>query len=198
MSPEELAPLKSLVAGFGAGAIASAGISYLLVKFFVSSYLSEKGKNLATHEDIAAITDKIEGVRAQYTALAEELKARHQLRLAAVDRRLQAHQEAFALWRRLLTVVHTDEVGSIVVECQSWWEQNCIYLEATVREAFVNAYSSAHGHNALIRSRSDVPDIKESWASIIAFPNVLFKAIQLPALSELEAKALGVSAEATR
>ncbi len=35
-------------------------------KVFFTSYVSEKGKNLATKEDIAEITDKVEKVRLQY------------------------------------------------------------------------------------------------------------------------------------
>jgi hypothetical protein len=198
MSFEEITALKASLAGFGAGALLAGAVAYLLVKHFLSAYLLEKGKNLATREDIEEITSKVEGVRTQYLALVEELKARHQLRLAAVDRRLQAHQEAFALWRKLMSVMYTGDVDKVVIECQSWWEQHCIYLEPTVRESFVTAYSAAHNHNALVRGSAEVAIVKESWASITAFPNILFQAIQLPALSELEAKALGVSSEATQ
>jgi hypothetical protein len=195
MTPEEFTAIKSLVTAFGAGAVVAAVIAYLVLKFYLSSYLTEKGKNLATREDIAAITDKVESVRTQYATLIEELKARHQLRLAAVDRRLQAHQEAFTLWRKLMSATHTDEIGTVVIECQAWWEQNCIYLEPTVREAFVSAYGAAHGHNALMRGRAEVKVITESWSLITGFPNILFQAVQLPTLSELEAKALGVTDE---
>ncbi|WP_202619763.1 hypothetical protein, partial [Escherichia coli] len=108
-----LAALKAMLAGFGAGALVAGGIAYLVVKYFLSSYLSEKGKNLATREDIEEITRMVEGVRTQYMALVEELKARHQLRLAAVDRRLQAHQDAFALWRKIMAATHTEAVGKV-------------------------------------------------------------------------------------
>ena len=184
MTPEELSAIKALVGAFGGGAVAAAGVAYLSLKFYLSSYLSEKGKNLATREDIEEITNKIEGVRTQYATLIEELKARHQLRLAAVDRRLQTHQEAFTHWRRLMAATHTDEVGEVVTQCQAWWEQNCIYLEPTVREGFVKAYRAASDHNQLLQERAEVETIKESWSLITAFPNILFQAVQLPALSE--------------
>ena len=192
MSPEELAALNAMLTGFGTGALVAGGVTYLIVKHFMSSYLSEKGKNLATREDIEEITRKVEGIRTQYLSLVEELKARHQLRLAAVDRRLQAHQEAFALWRKIMATTHTENVAEVVMECQTWWEQNCIYLEPAVREAFVTAYGAANHHNSLVKGRSEVTLIQSNWQLITGFPNVLFQAIQLPALSELEAKALGV------
>jgi len=196
VTPEEVSSLFKVLGGFGAGAVAAGVIAFLWVKYFFSSYLGEKGKNLATREDIEEITDKIEGVRLQYTSLSEELKARHQLRLAALDKRLEVHQQAFVLWRKLLSVTHSDEVGTTVIECQSWWEQNCIYLEAPVRESFVRAYSAAHMHNGLIRGRAEAKLIQENWKEITDFANHLFAAVQLPALSELEAKSIGAEPEA--
>jgi hypothetical protein len=192
MTPEELVALKSIFVGFSAGALVAAGVGYLLVKHFLSSYLTEKGRNFATREDIEEITRKVEGVRTQYVSLVEELKARHQLRLAAVDRRLQAHQDAFTLWRKLLAVTHTEEASKVVIECQTWWEENCIYLEPDVREGFLVAYGAANSHNALLKGRAEVSLIQSNWKLITEFPNLLFKAVQLPALSELEAKALGM------
>ena len=94
-----------------------------------------------------------------------------------------------------MAATHTDEAGQVVLECQSWWEQNCVYLEPTVREAFVVAYGAAHTHNSLIRGHAEVTLVQSNWKSITAFPDTLFQAIQLPALSELEAKALGVNNE---
>ncbi|MEQ1773001.1 MAG: hypothetical protein ABL891_04375, partial [Burkholderiales bacterium] len=180
----------NLVGAFGAGAIIVGGIVFYLLKFYVPTYLSEKAKNLATREDISAITNEIERVRVQYTILVEELKARHQLRMAALDRRLQAHQEAFTLWRELFGNTHTEEVGKSVLKCQAWWEANCIYLEPKVRQGFVDAYSAAHSHNQLVRGRADAQHIQESWARIIKFPDILFEAVQLPPLTEVEVKSL--------
>jgi hypothetical protein len=192
MTPEEFSVIKTIAAGFGMGSLVTAAICFLFIKFFVSSYLSEKGKNLATREDIAEITNKVENVRAQYASLIEELKARHQLRLAAIDRRLQAHQEAFTLWREIMAMVHTENIGTTTLKCQDWWEKNCIYLEPTIREGFINAYTAARGHKDLVQNRAAIQLITENWTSVTSFPNLLFKAIQLPALTELEADALGI------
>jgi hypothetical protein len=190
MTSDEIAAFKAIFISFGAGALMSAGVAYLLVKFFLSSYFSEKGKNLATREDIAEITRKVEGVRTEYASLVEELKARHQLRLAAVDRRLQTHQDAFELWRKIMKALHTEEISQVTIQCQRWWEQNCIYLEPPVREAFVVAYIEASHHNPLVKSQVEAHLDRSRLDSITGFPDVLFKAIQLPALSELEAKSL--------
>lgn len=47
----------------------------LLATRYLPSYIKEKGKNLATKEDIASITNEIEKVRSQYAENIEALKA---------------------------------------------------------------------------------------------------------------------------
>jgi hypothetical protein len=190
MTIEELRELLRYAGAFGVGGVVAFAIGWLFLKSYFPPYLSKKAENLATREDIAAITHEIEGVRTQYAVLIEESKAKHQLRLAAIDRRLQAHQEAFSLWRELMSGTHTQEIGKVVLKCQDWWEKNCLYLEPKVREAFVAAYSAASSHNGHLQARADSKIITENWNLIIAFPNIIFAAIQLPPLSETEAKAL--------
>src|SRR5689334_15919765 len=64
-----------------------------------------------------------------------------QLRLAALDKRLQAHQEAFTLWQRLIFADRrNDEFSKVVTECQDWWQSNCLYLTSEARSAFRKAY----------------------------------------------------------
>src|SRR5262245_8796732 len=88
------------------------GIVLLLLHSFLPAYTSEKGENLATKEDIADITNEIERVRSSYTEqlqglqhrndlLLEQLRSKQQLRMAAAEKRLEAHQHAYMLCRKL-------------------------------------------------------------------------------------------------
>ncbi len=175
----------------------------LFLYSFLPTYFSKKGENLATKEDIAEITDRIEavkteyaealeGVKAQYAILIEGKKASHQLRLAAIDRRLQAHQEAFTHWREVLACMHTQQLGVTITKCQKWWEEHCLYLEPEVREAFVSAYSAASVHQTYTQNRADAALVQSNWATFTRFPEVLFAAVQLPAFSSSESKAVGL------
>ena len=175
---------------FGLGALAAFLIAGLFVRQFLPAYFTEKGKNLATKEDMAAITHEVERVKNQYAALLEGLKTRNSLRVAAIDKRLQVHQEAFTHWRELMSKTHTDDVGKEVLICQTWWEQNCLYLEPEVRSAFVDAYSAAAMHNQLVRSRPEYTVVQENWKRVTRFPDLLFAAVQLPSLTKIEVKTL--------
>ena len=55
------------------------------------------------------------------------LQYKHALRVAALDRRLAVHQEAYTLWWKLPTVAHDRNDArrtSYVRECENWWVKN--------------------------------------------------------------------------
>ena len=171
------------------GLVSAAGalISIYLVKNYLPSYISAKGKNLADKEDIARITHEIEGVKQHYAVLIEQIRSTQQLRMAAVERRLQAHQEAFALWRHLVSANHTIDIGQAVVDCQAWWENNCLFLEPAAREAFSEAYTCAHAHSALVNGgEASAQHARENWTRIMRAGQVLVEAVQLPGLTSVE------------
>ncbi len=168
-----------------AGLFAGLTIS-MLVWLFLPGYLSRKGANLADKEDVRKITAEIEKARAPFAIELERHKTENQLRLAAVDRRMQAHQEAYTLWWELMGNVHRDGNSSTVIKCQEWWSRNCLYLEARPREAFSRAYKSASNHGHLLTAREDVEVIKENWSQIIGAGNIILDAVQLPGLTSTE------------
>ena len=99
-------------------------VVYALVAY-CSYYLAHKAKNLATKEDIGVITDKVEQVKLLYAGQLEQVKLRHQLKMAALDKRLQAHQEAFSFWAKMNKTPYGEEFKKLHVECSNWWENNC-------------------------------------------------------------------------
>jgi hypothetical protein len=182
------AVLISLGVGSASGLVVGVCVFFLARTYF-GSYLNEKAKNLASKEDIAEITRLVEDVKFRFSTDLEDHRTNNQLRMAALDRRLQAHQEAFSLWRRLLFSVHSEHVGRIVAECQEWWTNNCLYLEAEARDAFNTAFFNAHHHASLLQS-GDVKLIKENFDAIRKTGDVLLKAAQLPGFTAGEKREL--------
>jgi hypothetical protein len=151
---------------------------------YLSTYLREKGKNLATKEDIGELTRIVEEIKNEHAKELELLKSHNQLRMAAIDKRMQAHQEAFALWRRLFrTADKPDEDGNLtkecVKECDKWWGDNCLYLEPDARVAFIDAFWAAV-------NRWPDNDKGSNWEKIESAGDVILYAVQLPGLSEGE------------
>jgi hypothetical protein len=163
-------------------------LSIIIIYLYAPAYIRKKGENLATKEDIAEITDKVEGVKHQYELIREQFKSRSQLRLAAIDQRLETHQKAYSLWRKLLSRVHDKEmIGEIVYECQQWWSENCLYLEPEPRRAFKVALDAASIHNEL-KEDKNVTLIERNWSVITQAGEAIVKAVKLPPIGDLESE----------
>jgi hypothetical protein len=147
------------------------------------SYYTEKGKNLATKEDIAAITSEVARVNHRYNELVEELRARNQMRMAAIDRRLEVHQKSFTLWRELVVGKNVDDAATA---CSEFYNANCLYLEGGLRQAFVDAFTNAVMHRDLLKVSAGHEAIAITIAKLMAYPDILFSAIKLPPMSESE------------
>lgn len=195
----EISQLLALVVGF------------LFLQKYLSSYLSRKAENLATKEDIAEITDKVEQAKSEYTERLEEIKQqnrlllehaqyRNQLRLAALDRRLEVHQQAFVLWQKLMDVLYDREkIDEVIRECQDWWVRNNLYLEEEAGRAFRIAYHSAPTYCQIYTELREADSTErhrregvfsESWKSVNDAGEAIVKAVELPSLVEEEHKSL--------
>ena len=175
------------------------GVCALLWRSYAPAYVAEKGKNLATREDIAEITRRIEEVKATYVIqtkalehqnalLLERIKGTQALRMAAAEKRLAAHQDAFSLWRKLFFSVHSDKVHKVVLECQSWWEQNCLYLSAEARDAFNRAYGAAGNHRELSQDRNNSAELKSNFEVIRSAGDSIVAGAALPSLGMRESE----------
>jgi hypothetical protein len=160
---------------------------------YMGTYLREKGKNLATKEDIGKITTEIENVKSIYVKEIEYIRQRHQLRIAAIEKRLQVHQEAYSLWKKLVHNVHkSNEIGNVVIKCQTWWENNCLYLAPNARESFLEAIFCALDHKDVLQDRSStgIQLIRNNWDNIMRAGEEIVKATDLPSLGDNEVKYL--------
>lgn len=184
MSPEEIQIIFTFLLRYGFEASVAAGIVFLLVKYFLPGYLSEKGKNLATKEDVAEVTKQIEEVKSTYNQILETFKAKQQLRLAAVEKRLQVHQEAFCLWRRINGAIGTDYLPQIIKECDEWWGNNSLYLEPEPRKAFLEAWVSARDLK-WYQENSEPTLVTKCYQQINYAGEAITRAVELPRLNEL-------------
>lgn len=179
--------------------IIAVAVSVLLWRSYFPAYAAEKAKNLATREDVQEITRRVEEVKTLYAAqikdlehqnalVLERLRADQQLRMAAAEKRLAVHQEAFTLWKKLLMSAHSDEVLKVVIECQDWWERNCLYLAPQARDSFNRAYFAASHHRELVQDRSNAEAVKANWQLILMAGDQIVAGVELPSLGARESQ----------
>jgi hypothetical protein len=176
--------------------------AFHLVRSFLPAYFSEKGKNLATMEDIGKITNEVESVKSQYTTqmqalmhqnnlLLEELRSRGQMRLVAAEKRLKKHQEAYTLWHELRGSLHNEgELYGVCIKCEQWWKNNSLYLSPDARKAFHVAYFAAHMHKTFIADRSRPDAVNENFARIMVAGDKIAEGAGLPPLGNLESESV--------
>ena len=83
-------------------------IALAVIARMLNAYGAEKGKNLATKEDIAAITHEIEGVRVQYSAELERLRSDLARGLNVHKARYETELRYFQeIWKTLVPLYHT-------------------------------------------------------------------------------------------
>ena len=169
-----------------------------LLGSFLGSYVQTKGKHLATKEDVEEITKRVESIKSEYAKQLELLvqehriflhgqERKHELSVAALDRRLAAHQEAYALWWELMgSASKRDTAGAAVLRCQEWWVHNSLYLSPEAREAFIQAYHAASLHPDLLTAHVDAKEIRENWKTISQAGDIIVKAVALPSWSDKE------------
>ncbi|WP_212645472.1 hypothetical protein [Delftia sp. PE138] len=180
-----------LVTGLG---MAAWGVPFIWLLFYISrgyltNYANKKGENLATKEDVREITKEIEAAKEEFSHRLEDLKAHHQLRMVAAERRLQAHQEAFLVWSKLMAAAQTDPSSILarVQDCQSWYASNCIFLSNKSRSAFNHAIVSAIVHHSI---RAPMKGSEEAfltnWNRIESAGNVFLAEVELPSMTKNE------------
>lgn len=179
--------IDNAIAG-GIGATIAAVIIGILVWGFrshLASYLKMKGENLATKEDIQQLTRLQQEIKAEFDKILENQRIEGQLRLAVVERRFQAYQDAHTLWLKLFHTVHVGDIGQTVMDCQEWWEKNSLYLDSESRRAFNLAYHAAADHRDFLKGPRDKEHrkvIEENWRRIVEAGSLIEAAVDLPKL----------------
>lgn len=138
--------------------LVNAIVSFFAV--FFGAYAKRKAINVATVEDIGKITKEIEEVKNSYKKQAEvfseSLKLSNQLKLAAIDKKLETYQEAYTLWIDLMLNIENNQtkegrlknpdIEKTVEACHIFWEKKCLYLSNQSRLLFNKAYRDASAY----------------------------------------------------
>ena len=178
----------------GASALSLALLGVLLL------YLRKKVENLASRQDVAAITREVEQVKAEFAENLEfykqQLELRRQLQVAALEERLKRYQEAVTLCFRFPSYAHDQtQMARFSSECTRWFESNCAYLSKEAVRIFLNALSAAEQHHILVErwrnarenSREEenrAQEVKENWKKIQEAPWQLLSEVGLHAPGE--------------
>lgn len=155
------------------------GLLILYLHTFVKSTVQESVK----HE----FENQRERMREEFEREQEARERRDKFRLAALEKRLEVHQRAFALARRMIFTLHDSaEKNSVATECKTFWDGQSLYLSNDVRREFHKSYLFYNFYDQEIESirslkEADPESAKKAHQELIAHTEELR---QLPALIE--------------
>lgn len=86
------------------------GSVYFILKKYMSGYLDQKSKNLATKEDVGEITNIVETIKSENAHVLEELKAEHAAKLEDIRRENQVLISKLDKHLALKIKVYTDAI----------------------------------------------------------------------------------------
>ena len=109
-----------------------------------------------------------------------DLERKDKYKLFAIEKRLEAHQQAFYHWRKLLLVIHgrdIEQTTRTLKDAQEFWNLNCLYLENKTRKDFTETIFRTSNHLSLIDQWKMAPksddkekankNIKENWDFVL-------------------------------
>lgn len=87
---------------------------------------------------VAIITTFVQWRIAKKDRESREKERLDKFRLAALEKRLEIHQEAFYRWNQMMQLIHksSEKKSDYLIECQEWYYRNSLYLDDSSRVEF--------------------------------------------------------------
>jgi len=134
---------------------------------------------------------KLEKFKQDFTREMTALERKDKFRLAALDRRLETHQEAYALARKMFQTLHSnsEEKHEIIKKVDDFLDRQCLFLTNETRQSFREAffdYSIFQVYLARLKNEKSEETKKDLFAAfgrISGLPNKIEKGIDIEAMS---------------
>lgn len=162
----------------------------IFAKSYFPKYLENKAKNLATKEDMGEITSIVESIKQSKAIELELLAQQHRfeimrleqvndLRMAALDKRLEVYQDAYELVYGMLEAVgHRAEEIKILQKAGEFWKTKSLYMSEEVRAKIdkamlaTNMYESTRDPSSPVSLADLRKQISDTLRSIEAAVNL--------------------------
>ena len=121
-----------------------------------------------------------------------EMERKEKLKMVAIEKRLEAHQQALKHWNQLRSVIHEkdfDKRNNTIKSATDFWYSNCLYLEKNTRNKFYEVIYSVSMYPEYLaiwrespkgpeKERSNV-ELKSQWDEISSLSSVIMAEVEL-------------------
>jgi hypothetical protein len=131
--------------------------------------------------------------RQQFDKLIAEMERKDRFRLAAIDKRLAAHQRAYALHEEMVAAgIFGDKVSEMNSHISEFWKESSLYLCESARSEFRWAWNFFSNQAIVLARLKEMRDDKKyeaqkekhlkDWERFMGVPSVIEKALNLESL----------------
>lgn len=126
------------------------------------------------------------------TLLAQYFDRKDKYRMIAIEKRLQAHQDAFYQWYKLKNAIHLqddDKREEIITEANDYFFKNALYLENETREEFYRTIKRVTFYPSYLENwkssrqveekEKAYKELMENWNAIWELPNIIQNEMKL-------------------
>lgn len=163
MNPQVVAAIIGGIAGF-VGAVLGSGIAAM-----VTWVVAQRQRQ---HEERMA-----------------EQERRQVLRITALDKRLQAHQEAYSLWYELIWASggkDDQRLDELTREAEKWWRDNCLYLDELVRVEFGKCIHRASTRQQQLKAHADSEELERLYQRMLDVGSLIEESVGLPPIGDFD------------
>lgn len=179
--------------------IGTAGLAIALIRVYLKSVVQTTVQESIKH----GFELHRQQIQQEFEREIKTLEHRDRFRLAALDERLQAHQEAFSLALDMhITLFGEEKIRrGVLSKVDAFWRSKSLYLGNDARREFKSAIDSYYLHEmhnrAYKRNPTDENEkkLEDIFNQILALTDTLAKSVDLDAMGK---EVLPISAEEKR
>jgi hypothetical protein len=161
-------------------------VGFAALYIFLKTFIKSTVEYSIAHE----FEIKLETFKQEFARDLHSIDRKDKYQLAALDQKLEAHQKAYALARKMATTVHSadDVKNDFQKEFITFWDTYCLYLEESVRNHFwvsVNLYWDYKMYLYIWKkdnTKEDAERLKSSFNHIISTQEIIASAVNLTAM----------------
>jgi hypothetical protein len=104
---------------------------------------------------VAIITTVVQWKIASKEREIREGERKDKFKLAALDKRMDIHQEAYYRWSKIIHLRFKNDVDNVLLESVEWYNKNCLFLDSKSRVEFIRCTENVLNYKTTWRMWQD-------------------------------------------
>ncbi len=165
-------------------------LGILALGFYFKIYIKSTIEQSVSHQ----FNIKLENLKQEFTREMNVLDRKDKFRLAAIDKRLEAHQLAFGLAIEMFQRINakSEERNDLVKKLDNFWKNYALFLNNKSRKSFKSGFDNYSVHGIVLNAWQATRD--EKYAKQLEEKFELFRTLPNLIAQEIDLESMGIEA----